>query len=150
MKPKTISLLAGLSHWHNVFQVIPFARPSSSLPTLSPFAVFILCGFCDKLKLLPRLPLPQPQAELFCCASAKDIFVFYGSYDFSISFSTSPSSRALKLSAPSLARAIQKFILMAKSLQSDMAIYLLRYMQHTCTIRQTVCLDCALGIKCEI
>lgn len=64
---------------------------------------FILCGFCDKLKLslhpapvssIPSLPSLSPCALLHVPGKIH-FFVLYGFYDFSISFATSRSTREL-------------------------------------------------------
>lgn len=103
LQAKTISMPSGLSYWQNVFQVIPisspFPSPHSTLhsPT-HPQLYFILCGFCDKLKLslhpLYPLPLSTPCALLHVPGKIH-FFVLYGFYDFSISFATSRSTREL-------------------------------------------------------
>lgn len=77
---------------------LPFPH-SPSLPQL----YFILCGFCDKLKLSlhptsdPPSPSPSrsPSGLLHVPAWQDTFFVVYGFYDFSISFATSRSTREL-------------------------------------------------------
>lgn len=66
------------------------ALPAAFRPPATLHVVFILCGFCDKLKLLPRPP-PRYRHTLFGGALVPvqwHFFIFYGSYDFSISSAT--------------------------------------------------------------
>lgn len=76
---------------------LPFPLSTLHSPT-HPQLYFILCGFCDKLKLslhpLYPLPLSTPCALLHVPGKIH-FFVLYGFYDFSISFATSRSTREL-------------------------------------------------------
>lgn len=117
LQAKTISMPSGLSHWQNVFQVIPhFPIPASLLPSPIPIVFYFMRllrqvkAFAGTQPQFPPLPSPAHVPAL------RHFFVLYGFYDFSISFATSLSlSHPLSFSpstanfCPSFARLAYQF-----------------------------------------